>query len=185
MFVPICMPYRLCYHAGMRHEEYINTRRKILEEAQATLEALDRVYTYLKEDNGKDADSANLPGIDSLAVGQSRLLPLEDERAHVVSNGGSEKIRITEEVRNALDELDGNFTQQSITSLVASRNPHAEVKPAAVSSVLARMTKRRTIKVVRKGYGSAPNIYRKSDDWYIEKQIAEGLPPEEVEVDSD
>ncbi len=165
----------------MRHDEYINTRRKILEEAQATLEALDRVYAYLKEDGDKAADIANLPKINSLAAGQSPLRLLENEQAHVVSNGGTEKIRITEEVRNALDELDGNFTQQSVTSLVASRNPHAEVKPVAVSSVLARMTKRKTIKVVRKGYGSAPNIYRKSDDWYIEKQIAEGLPPEEID----
>lgn len=167
------------YHAGMRREEYINTRRKIIEEAQATLEALDRVYAYLKEDGDKAADVANLPKINSLAAGQSPLLSLESEQAHVVSNDGTEKIRITDEVRNALDEHDGNFTQAILTSLIDSRNPHAEVKPAAVSSVLARMTKRKTIKVVRKGYGSAPNVYRKSDNWYIERQIAEGLPPEE------
>jgi hypothetical protein len=169
----------------MKRDEYISTRRKILEEAQATLDALDRVYAYLKEDGDKATDAANLPRVDSLAAGQSPLLLLEGEQAQTVRNGDTEKIRITEEVRSALEDIDGNFTQQSVTALVASRNPHAEVKPSAVASVLGRMTKRKSVKVVRKGYGSAPNVYHKTENWHIEKQIAEGLPPEEVEVDSD
>lgn len=164
----------------MRYDEYTDARRKILEEAQATLEALDRVYAYLKEDGNKGPEVAKLPGVESLAVDQSSLLPFEGEQAHTMRNGG-EKIRITDEVRSALEEIEGNFTQQSVTALIASKNPHAEVKPAAVANVLARMAKRKSIKVVRKGYGSAPNVYHKTENWYVEKQIAEGLPPEEVD----
>lgn len=165
----------------VKRAEYLSTRRKILAEAQATLDALDRVYAYLKEEGHEPSDTANLPGVDSLDTTQSPLVPLEDERGEPTSNGDSEKIQITQEVRDAVDGFTGSFTQQIITSKIVGKHPYADVKPAAVANVLSRMAKRGTVKVVRKGYGRAPNTYRKTELWHREKAIAEGLPPEEMD----
>jgi hypothetical protein len=147
-----------------------------LAEAKATLDALDRVYAYLREDD-RDSNPADLPGLDSLEMGQSPLIPMGGKQDGPKSNSGrSGTIRTTQEVRDAIDQFHSTFTQQDITRRIQKKHPRADVRPAGVANTLARMAKRGSIKLVRKGYGSEPNAYIKTEAWAAERSLGRGLP---------
>lgn len=80
-------------------------------------------------------------------------------------DGQSERINLAQGVREAVHEIEGSFTQQDITRKIKEKHPNAEVRPANVSNTIMRLAKRGYIRRVRKGYGSQPNTYRKTETW--------------------
>lgn len=88
------------------------------------------------------------------------LTPPESEGSS--ANGHSEKIAITQEVREAVQELEGEFKTQDVVERIKAKYPWAEIKPTPVSTALGRMVKRKEgIRVVREGEGWEPNIYER------------------------
>jgi hypothetical protein len=78
------------------------------------------------------------------------------------SNGHSKKISITQEVREAVREYEGEFKTQDIVKIIKAKHPETEISPTPVSTALGRMVRRdEGIRVVREGEGWEPNIYER------------------------
>lgn len=78
------------------------------------------------------------------------------------ANGHPEKISITQEVREVVQELEGRFKSQDVVQRIKAKYPWAEVPPTPVSTALGRMVKRgESIRVAKEGEGWEPNIYEK------------------------
>ena len=82
----------------------------------------------------------------------------------------SQRVRITQEVRNAIEEIEGEFTQQTISELIERKYPGLDVHRGSVSNAISRIMERderiggRRIVLVEEGFGSTPNVYAKVGD---------------------
>ena len=78
------------------------------------------------------------------------------------ANGHPKKLSISQEVREAVQELEGQFKTQDIVQRIKDKYPWAEVTPTPVSTALGRMVKRKEgIRVAKEGEAWEPNIYEK------------------------
>ena len=94
-------------------------------------------------------------------------------------NGHSEKIAFAQEVREAVQKLEGEFKTQDIVQIIKAKYPRAEVNPTPVSTALGRMVKRKEgIRVAKEGEGWEPNIYERisDDNAGRENSVTEGNP---------
>jgi len=95
------------------------------------------------------------------------------------ANGRPKKVSITQEVREAAPEFEGQFKSQDVVRRIMSKYPGAEVNPTAVSTALGRMVNRKeSIRVAREGEAWEPNIYERipHGDSAQENLIAEESP---------
>lgn len=152
-------------------------------------EALDRALELLGE-NSKEFQGHEAQVSEALefprVTRDNDSPPWREAVRHISSNGRSEKIRVTQEVRNAVQEFEGEFTQQDVVARIKNKYPFAEVRPPTVSSTLWRMADSGKIEKVREGYGSEPNVYRRIPDHdLIGKGTIDGENPiiEESTVD--
>lgn len=133
-----------------RAERELAKAEKSLADAQKDEAALDRTLELL----GVSKDSR----ANEVSAGTT----LESQGTAKNRPPNSRKVKITEEVRNALQEFEGEFTPHDIAAWIEQRHPLIEVRPATVSSTLWRMADRgKDIEKVREGSGSKPNHYRK------------------------
>ncbi len=102
-------------------------------------------------------------------------------RSKSESENGHTKIRTTQEMRNAIAEFEGEFTQQDVLMRIAEKHPGAKVRAGTISSALWRMASKGEIEKVRDGYGSEPNAYRRSSS----TSLQEGFSEEESESDGE
>ncbi len=167
----------------------LETRREAIEK-RARLDddvsAIDRVLTLLGVNaNELQANEAeigeapeNLP-----APRESTSSPLREIKQPSFPKRRSQKIRITQEIRKAVQAFEGEFTQNDVVRRIRDEYPFAEVRPQTVSSTLWRMANREgTIEKVREGYGSQPNTYRKISD---DGPAQEGFPNEDRTSDEE
>lgn len=102
-------------------------------------------------------------------------------RSKSESENGHTKIRTTQEMRNAIAEFEGEFTQQDVLMRIVEKHPGAKVRAGTISSALWRMASKGEIEKVRDGYGSEPNTYRRCSS----TSLQEGFSEEESESDGE
>lgn len=143
------------------------TRRKSMEErarADSDIAAIDRVLSLLgvRNDELQDSGTKTNEISESLPIARESVpSALQRIEKPTLPNNRSKKIRITQEIRAAVQEFQGEFTQHDVVEWIKDKHPSAQVRSATVSSALWRMAKQGVIKRVREGYGSEPNTYRR------------------------
>lgn len=167
----------------------METRRKAIEKraraeeerasADSDVSAIDRVLKLLgvsvDELQSGEAEIGEVPK--SLPVAREDVSSPSQGVERPVSRNGHPKIRITQEIRSAVQEFDGEFTQQDVLRRIKDKYPFAEIRPATVSSALWRMANQTgVIEKVREGYGSEPNTYQRVSP---DGSTQESLPNEE------
>ncbi len=179
---PLALPsHHVVSYLPMDKKTYFELRHKIEDDASKKIEALDIVWKLLNEDNkaqGQESSFSEQPH--PQASGTVSLNPVYEGGKSLSTNDRSEKINLAQEVREAVHETEGRFTQQSITQRVRGKYPNADVRAPSVSNTLARLVKRGSVKRVRKGLGSEPNIYRKSEAWSFEEDVARNFAGDDV-----
>lgn len=157
----------LCVMADNSVTRLMETRREAIEKRMRLdedISAIDRVLEILgvniRELQTSEAEIDQT--LESLPTPQDSVSsPAHEGNMASSQNGRTEKIRITQEIRNAVQGFEGEFTQQDIVEWIKSKHPFAEVRSPTVSSALWRMANKGTIEKIREGYGSEPNTYRK------------------------
>lgn len=165
------------------------TRRKSMEErarADSDIAAIDRVLSLLGVHNDELQDSGTKTNeiSESLSVAresapsalQSAPSALQRIEKPASPNNRAKKLRITQEIRAAVQGFQGEFTQHDVVEWIKDKYPSAQVRSATVSSALWRMAKQGVIERVREGYGSEPNTYRRVSD---DSPAQEGFPNQE------
>ncbi|MGF1472139.1 MAG: hypothetical protein ACFB50_10415 [Rubrobacteraceae bacterium] len=148
----------------MDKQTYMELKRKIRARAEKELEALDIVWTLINKSDEEHNEERLFSEFRDSHISRSSAVSSSREPSPEKADGHSRRIRITEEVREALSKIRGEFTKQDVLDLIAEKHPNTEVHGGSVSNALARMVKREEgVEVVEEGYGSAPNIYRKID----------------------
>lgn len=160
----------------------LEARRKAMEErarADSDIAAIDRVLPLLGVRNDELQDSATETNetSESLSVARESVPPpLQGIEKPSPPSGRSKKIRITQEIRRAIQEFQGEFTQHDVVEWIKDKHPSIQVRSATVSSALWRMAKQGAIEKVQEGYGSDPNTYRRASH---DSVVQEGFPDEE------
>lgn len=133
---------------------------------QKQIAARDGLHAYLEylRESSKDHDQE--PSFPDLRVPD--LHPPahshEDEKPPA-TNGHPRKIGVMREVREAVKEIEGEFTQREITQRLFEKYPDASINPAVVVNSLAKMVEREEgIVLWERGSGSAPNVFKKVED---------------------
>ena len=160
----------------------MEARRKAIEERarlDSDIASIDRVLELLgvsgNEFQGSETETGETESLP--AARESTSSPLQEVERPVSRNGRSKKLRITREIRNAVQEFEGEFSQRDVVRWIQDRYPSAEIRAATVSSTLWRMANQTgVIEKVREGYGSEPNTYQRVSR---DGSAQESLPNEE------
>ncbi len=129
----------------------------------------------IPETSGNKPQISKTPESSSPIKPKGRSLPVS-ESEESAANGQPKKIAITREVREVVQEFEGQFKSQDVVQRIKAKYPWAEVPPTPVSTALGRMVKREEgIRVAKEGEGWEPNIYERvsRDNSAQENPIAE------------
>ncbi len=167
-------------------DKYLDTQQRRYEairaKAEETLKAI-ALVRKLRDESGQEILFPELeaPG---MATGIAAKTVVRAPRAYgggeaVPINGQAEKFNLTQAVREVVQQLPHcRFQQPDITRKVKEKYPNAKVRPAAVTTALARMAERgEGIELVVRGHGSEPNTYE-TTFIYLDETINE-IPAQE------
>jgi len=151
--------------------ELQDLRHDIKEDAERKLIAVDLLINHLNQSDDEGVQESLLSGLGFSGKPQPSTTsahPQSVSTPRAYGNGDysssdrqAEKIRLTQEVRKAVREIEGTFNKQDIIARLTAKYPRADINPTGVTNALARMVKRgEGIELVEEGYGSEPNTYR-------------------------
>lgn len=143
-------------------DKVIQELNKARREIAAELAAIDATLEILKKRVAGDGQAPLLSEAQSSEAVQPSITPTQEDEGPTSNGRPVRKIKLTQEVRKAIQEVEEPFTQQDITRRITEKYPDASVSPPVVSNALARMVKREEgIELIASGYGSEPNVYRR------------------------
>lgn len=145
----------------MKDEEFKALHIKVEEEARRNHEAIDRVW--MMDNPGKTLPIWNVP----------TSAPTPSTRAKVGKGKEVQPFPLTGEVSRVIDHFqsDADITTRNVVQPLGERFPELAAKvesgmtAAQVAGVLSRLAKQGKLRLAKRGFGSAPNVYRKTDKW--------------------
>jgi len=145
----------------MKDEEFKERHIRVEEEARRNHDAIDRVW--MMDNPGKTLPVWKI----------STSSPSPSTKTRTVKEKESEPFPLTAEVVKIINPLsvDANITTRSVVEPLGERFPELAPKIASgmtaaqVAGVLNRLAKQGKLRIAKRGFGAAPNVYRKTEKW--------------------
>lgn len=118
----------------MKEAEYLRLKRQALVEYHKKLEAIETVWKLAGSQ--RKADKSAAPG----------------------KRGG-----LTQEVRQIIQSMRGNFTLRDVEAALMKANSERTIRLPSLSTILLRLSSDSEIKIVTPGAGRQPTLYAKNE----------------------
>jgi F0F1-type ATP synthase membrane subunit b/b' len=153
--------------------KFVDARRKIRAEAEEKLRALDIAWSLISD--GPPPYHNDEP----IVFGPHSSMTKERSSTSSRTEGRSKRVRITQEVKKAIGQVDGEFSQQDLSEIIESKYPGTEIHRGSVSNAISRIVTRGDIidgyrvELAEEGAGSDPNVYKKVEVAPVQEEPAD------------